>query len=154
MQTTLQIAAWPPDTSLSQELPLDICISFDEGHGFVLPICSIWFWTAVLICLWERPIHHILPIVNLQESLDPGPCRWSTTSFILTYQLWLWYMRCFRPDCTAAWKPCHFTLHQWQSYKGLRSYFSETWLKYLQTLHTDEWPGCALNVFCYLILCQ
>lgn len=142
MQTTLHITVWLPDTSLSQDLlqrrlyPFWLRTCFCVTHmqdriSDSTPYLSVW--TA-------HPSDH--PSISLLESHDPitlslvdhriDPNIPAVTLLHEMFQTW---------TVTADWKACRFTLYHWQSYKGLSSYFSETWLKYLQS------PACRYTPY-------
>lgn len=117
----------------------------------MLHICGIWFLTALLICLCVRPLHQIIrKSAGIPWSHNPvagRPQNWSqhTSCDSVTWDV---------GDLTVTidWKPCQFTLHQWHSYKGLRLYFSETWLKYLQSPAGRETPyRRVLQMFSHLL---
>lgn len=65
---TLHITVCPPDTSLSQELPLRHLHLFRWRTRF----CVTRFLTALLICLCGQPVHQVIPTVSLLESHDPS----------------------------------------------------------------------------------
>lgn len=111
----------------------DICICADDGQGFVFH-AYMWhkiFLTAQLICLYA----HYCPSAHLSLSLleSHDPIKPSLVDHRVDPNMPGVTWDVSDQTVMDGWEACLFTLYWWQSYKGLSSCYSETWLKYLQS---------------------